>query len=206
MANLDPSEHPDPFFIFVSQSSPTTWLNFNLNGAFFSTPATGSADDFLPFVPNPNFAGSLSPFLANVMTDYRLEWDAEHARRAHAPEAPSRLGAVFAFGSYADCQRVSQIHGWDLAQVERFRPALGVPIAVRRVNMEIVSLMRSAYTLAAWDAQSLDAIWSAYWRGEATITVDVPAPPPQLRQQATCNCIWEYLIDGRVEKVVSPAP
>ncbi len=64
--------------------------------------------------------------------------------------------------------------------------------------MEIVSLMRAAYPLAAWAAHSLDAIWAAYWHGEETISVDVPAPPPQLRQQATCDCIWEHLIDGRI--------
>ncbi len=80
---------------------------------------------------------------------------------------------MFALGSYADCERVAQKHDWDLAQVEQFRPAPDLPIAVRKVNMEIVSLMRGSYTLASWDAQSLDAIWSAYWRGEPTITVDV---------------------------------
>lgn len=201
MPNLDPADYPDPFFIFVNEASPMTWHNFNLTGSFSSSPRTGSPDDFLMFIPNPNFTGFISPFLHGVTNDYRLEWDAEQARRAHAPDAPSRLGAVFAFGSYADCERVATKYGWDLAQVEQFRPARGEAIAVGNVNMEIVSLMRAAYTLGSWDAQSLDAIWSAYWRGETTITVDVPAPPPQLRQQATSDCIWEYLIDGRVVRV-----
>jgi hypothetical protein len=170
VANLDPADYPDPFFIFVNQASPMTWHNLKLTGSFSSAPRTGSPDDFLMFIPNPNFAGFISPFLHGVTSDYRLEWDAEQARRTHAPEAPSRLGAVFAFGSYADCERVTQKRGWDLAQVEQFSLVQGDPIAVRKVNMEIVSLMRAAYTLGSWDAQSLDAIWSAYWRGETTIT------------------------------------
>jgi hypothetical protein len=201
MPNLDPSDYPDPFFIFVGQSNPMTWNNFSLNGAFFSAQGTGSPDDFLPFIPNPNFTGDISPFLLSVMTDYRLEWDVEQARRVHASDAPSRLAAVYAFGTYADCECVAKKYQWDLGRVHAFRPAPGVPIAVRKVNMEFVSLMRLAYTLGSWDAQSLDRIWSAYWSGEPTLTVDVPAPPPKLRQQATSECIWEYLIDGRVVKV-----
>jgi hypothetical protein len=199
--NLDPGAYPDPFFIFVNQAAPMTWNNFNLTGTFCSVSATGSPDDYLMFVPNPNFTGFLSPWLHNVTSDYRLEWDAEQARRRHAPESPSRLGAVFAFGSYADCERVAQKYTWDLAEVEKFRPVPNQPIEVRQVNMEIVSLMRPAYTLGSWDAQTLDAIWSAYWGGGQTIAVDVPAPPPQLRRQETSDCIWEYLIDGCVEKI-----
>lgn len=203
MANLDPAHYPDPFFIFVDQANWLTAHNLNVSGALFSTPSTGSAHDFRPFIPNPDFTGDISPFLARVMSAYRLEYDAEQVRRTHAPEAPSRLGAVFAFGSYADCEHVANKHGlgWDLAQVEQFRPAPGLPIAVRKVNMEIVSLMNGHYTLGSWDQQPLVTIWSAYWRGETSITVDVPAPPPQGRRQETSGCIWEYLVDGRVLRV-----
>jgi hypothetical protein len=103
--NLDPLDYPDPFFIFVNQASPMTWHNLNITRTLFSSPETGSPDDYLMFIPNPNFTGFISPFLNNVTSDYRLEWDAEQSRRKHAPDARSRLGAVFALGSYADCDR-----------------------------------------------------------------------------------------------------
>jgi hypothetical protein len=61
MPNLDPADYPDPSFIFVGQTNPMTWHNFALNGAFFSAQGTGSPDDFLPFIPNPNFKGDISP-------------------------------------------------------------------------------------------------------------------------------------------------
>jgi hypothetical protein len=201
MPNLDPSESPKSFFIFVDQSNTVTWHNFNFTRSLFSAPSAGSSDDVLMFIPNPSFNGFISPFLNNVTSNYRLEWEVEQARRIHAPEAPSRLAALFAFGTYADCERVSQKHGWSLDEVHEFQPAPSVPISIRKVNMEIVSVMRGAYTAGSWDAQSLDAIWSAYWRGETSITVDVPAPPPELRRQMTSECIWEYLVDGRLERV-----
>jgi hypothetical protein len=202
VSNLDPTDYPDPFFIFVNHASPTTLHNFNINGAFFSTPSTGSPDDFLPFIPNRKFPGELSPFLHGVTSAYRLEWNAEQARLTYAPEAPSRLGAVFAFGSYAECKKVVSKYpgGWDLGEVERFRPAPELPIVVRKVNMEIVSLLRTAYVRGSMDERSEDAIWAAYWGGEASASLDVQAPSLTSRERLTSGCIWEYLIDGRVER------
>lgn len=199
MPNLDPSAYPDPFFIFVSKANPATWHNLQFTGGLFSIPVADSLDECFPLMPNPKFSGAVSPFALNLMTGFRVEWDAECARRQHAPEAPSRVGAIYAFGTYADCERAAQEHGWDIAQVERFRPAPGVPITVRKVNMEIVSLMRGVYASAAWDEQSIRDVWSRYWNGESSLTVQIPGQ--QGPQSVTSGCIWEYLIDGRVVKV-----
>lgn len=201
MPNLDPADYPDPFFIFVDHASPTTWHNFNLTGRFCAALAAGTPDDFLMFVPNPRFAGFISPFLNNITIDYRVEWDAEQARRFHAPDAPSRLSAVYAFGSYADCQTASQKHQWSLAEVERFRAVPDPGLRIRKVNMEIVSVMRTSYRLGTWAPDVLDTIWSAYWNGTGDVTVEVPVPPPTLRQEVPSGCIWEYLIDGCVERI-----
>jgi len=134
MPNLDPESYPDPFYIFVDQANATTYNNFNTTGQFCSAAMAAAGDpatwadyadgrfDFLPFIPNPQFAGFLSPFVSDLITAYRVEYDAEQARRVHAPEAPSRLSAVFAFGSYAECEEVSQTHGWPLAEVKEFKP------------------------------------------------------------------------------------
>lgn len=123
MPNVDLASYPDPFYIFVDHASPMTWHNFNLTGRFCSAAVAAASDPAtlndtwprsstsLPFVPSAGFSGFVSPFLNNLITDYRVEWDAEQARRVHAPDAPSRLSAVFAFGSHADCQLVSKSMG-----------------------------------------------------------------------------------------------
>jgi hypothetical protein len=68
--------------------------------------------DFLPFVPNDKVStGFLSPFTAGTINDYRVEWDAEVARKQCFSDAPSRLTAVFAFERWQDCERVSGRHG-----------------------------------------------------------------------------------------------
>jgi hypothetical protein len=114
MGNLDPASYPSSFFIFVNQASPVTYNNFNRTGQFCSAGFTAAKDsqdalarykagtlDMLPFERNQNLSGGfMSPFQVNVITHYRLEYDAEVARRHHAPEAPCRLSAVLAFGRH----------------------------------------------------------------------------------------------------------
>jgi hypothetical protein len=217
MGNLEPAKYPDPFYIFVKQANFMTWHNFNL-GQFCSSAFAEATNDptkvddylngrleVLPFVPNPALTGFVSRFANNVSTYYRVEWDAEHARRVHAPEAPSRLSAVYALGSYTDCQAVAQAYGWSLEQVETFRAVEHPLLRIRRVNMEIVRLARELYSVASWGPEDIDAIWSAYWNGADDLTLDVPVPPDR-RETSSSGCIWEYLIDGCVMKAGTVTP
>ncbi len=112
MGNLAKEEWPPSFFVFVNQLSPMTWNNFNVTGHFASAAVAATTDeelaaayeayqfDFLPFLPNSDQFPMVSPFVISATAEYRVEYDAETGRRAYAPEAPSRLSAVYAFGTY----------------------------------------------------------------------------------------------------------
>lgn len=129
--------------------------------------------DFLPFVPNDKAStGFLSPFTAGTINGYRVEWDAEVARKQWFSDAPSRLTAVFAFEQWQDCERVSGRYGWPLEEVRRF--SIAHALRMRRVNMEIASLARTAYARAMLDADSLDHLWRSYWAGRPGYSIELP--------------------------------
>lgn len=199
MGNLSLSEYPEHVFVFVDRSNFITAHNLDVTGTFVSSGLTGITGDNLPFVLNPSFAGALSPFLSNTIAGYRVEYDAEMARRRHAPEAPSRLTSVYAFGDEESCRLAAERHRWDLNQVEEFALVPSPVLRVRRVNMEIVSLAMYAYPRAAWSGEDIDAFWRAYWSGADGFTVELPQPPVHV--PFASGCLWEYLIEGSLRLV-----
>lgn len=156
--------------------------------------------DYLQFTPNPGYFGWPSPFANRVATEYRVEYDAEVARRVHAAHSPSRLSAVFAFRSLDDCVRVSSRYGWSMDEVRRFRllPHEGNRLSV--VNMKIVSLARYMYPRGMWDARELDALWRSYWRGGGSVSVEVPVDGVNF-EHIESGEIPELLIEGVLECV-----
>lgn len=153
---------PEEFFIFVNQLHPVASHNYRITRTFTSrfypllqtgegrrALDNGEVDPF-PFVPNHNMYPDLSPFTVSAMNEYRIEYDAEQARRRSFPLKPSRLSAIFAFGDEQACVEASHRYRWPLESVRRFK--LKEPnqeARAAKVNMEIISLMRSAYPLAA---------------------------------------------------------
>jgi hypothetical protein len=136
-------------YVFADESNPMTAHNLRFTGSLFSAVSASidqpgflqrylaSEVDFLPFVPNPNAVGALSPFTLNTINNYRAEYDAETIRRQWYKDAPSRLTAVFAFERWEDCLTASAKYDWPLQQVRRFRVAHALRVC--RVNMEIIS-------------------------------------------------------------------
>lgn len=203
---------PEEFFIFVNQLHPQAAHNYRITRTFTSrfyplltteegrqALDKGEVDPF-PFVPNPSMYPDLSPFVVSAMNEYRIEWDAEQVRQRHFSLKPSRLSAIFAFGDEQSCVEVADKYSWPLGEVRRFK--LRDPDSRARcskVNMEIVSLMRYVYPLAAWGAADIDNIWAHYWSGGG----DLPVEVPDLRQgqawrRFNSGVIWEWLIEGQV--------
>jgi hypothetical protein len=199
---------PEWVYVFVNPQSPMAVMNLRITGRYVSSALAdveidpqfaaayrdGTAD-FLPFVPNPSVSTSvISPFVAGVISDYRVEIDAELFRRRHFPQAPSRLTGVFALDDYATCQTVSATHNWNLGQVQRFKPQNVLRAA--RVNMDIVSLARTAYLRSAVDVALVEHLWTAYWSGADHCEVDLPSVDAMTRQICRVGVTWEWLIDG----------
>lgn len=155
--------------------------------------------DYLPFAPNTAYFGWPTPFVSGVTTDYRVEWDAEVARRAHFPAVPSRLSAIYAFGDMATCHEVSVKHGWNISEVQRFRLVPHEGNRAHRVNMEIVSLMRSAYRRGMWTPDQLDAIWRSYWSGGGALQLELPIDGVRF-EAVDSGEISEYLVEGVLER------
>lgn len=198
---------PDWLYIFVSRSNPTAVMNFDTTGQYSSPVFVAMQDpgfaasyrdgtaDFLPFTPNPAMStGFWSPFVLTTINGYRIEYDAELARRAYFKDAPSRLTGIFAFESLAECQRVSGRFGWDIGTVQKFKPQS--VLRATRVNMEIVSLARLAYSRASLDATTIDALWRAYWSGAENFTLDLPSVDATSRETRAAGATWEWIVDG----------
>jgi hypothetical protein len=156
--------------------------------------AEGRAD-FLPFVPNESAStGFMSPFVVNTINAYRVEYDAELTRRAFFKDSPSRLTGIYAFETMDECRAASAKWHWPIEQVNRFK----VDSALRavRVNMEIVSLARFAYSRAMLEPRRIEHLWRAYWSGADDYSMDLPSVDATQREVVSAGTTWEWIIDG----------
>lgn len=166
---------PDTVYVFVNFDDPVVRHNVDTIGSIISPAVALFAQDdesrdrylrnevdWLPFVPNPASGGFLSFFSARSATPtYRVEYEAERVRRMVAPDAQSRLSAVYAFADEAACNQVAQRHGWDRGSVREFKPV--VVLRAVRYNMEIVSFMRTvAYSNVMIDEPTSHHLWASY--------------------------------------------
>ncbi len=204
---------PADIFIFVDQTSMATRNNFQLHKLFtsrFAEPlqteegrnAIDSGEiEPLPFKQNPDQYPFLSPFVLRITTELWIEHEAERLRRSVAPLAPSRLSGVYAFDDEATCRTVSAKYGWDLSTVWRFHVNTRLAWRAARVNMEVVSLMRTVYRLASWGTDMANLIWTHYWSGGENLQLEVPAasgPLGSRREVVNSGVLWEWLIEGQV--------
>jgi hypothetical protein len=202
-----PNGLPEWLFVFVNPANSMAVMNLQITGRY-SSPALAGLDDkkfaaayadgsadFLPFIPNPSQStGFMSPFTMNAINGYRIEYDAELARRAYFKDSPSRLTGIFAFESMETCEVVSRKYGWSLQQVQRFKP--DHVLRATRVNMEIVSLARLGYSRASFTPESVDRLWRSYWSRADRYAMDLPTVDATSREQHSVGAIWEWIIDG----------
>jgi len=192
---------PETFYVFVDTSNHLVrhnlWFTRSIVAGALAPPVDASSNLMLTL--NPSFAGDLSFFQKNITTDYSVEYSAERVRLEHFPHAPSRLVALYAFGSLDDARQASDLYRWPLSQVRQFTLEGG---QVHRANMEIVSLMRHAWRAASIGEESQIALWSAYWSGAADYVMDLPDGPR--RKIVHSGCLWEYLVIGRLRLVGEP--
>ena len=206
---------PEFFFVFADTADPMCWHNLRFTKSIMSSGYAAAASDpgflehylkgtavYAPFVPNDaRTTGFISKFAISAASNYQVEYDAEYVRFTRYGTLPSRLSAVYAFGSMDECEKASIKHRWPLERVKRFRLAEHPLARVHRANMEIISLMRTVYPRASWNAKERDDIWQHYWSGGGSITVKIPAIINDCPQQKGYSSgeIWEYLVEGKLE-------
>ncbi len=203
---------PRTFYIFCNQLNPVTYHNLRYAKSFSSAGFTQAGFDeisrqryqdgtatYLPFAKAEPTIQTMSPYLLTAMNEYRVEYDAEQVRLRYFPKLPSRLSAVFAFGTMESCREVSEKWSWNLNSVKRFELVPHELNRVTKANMEVVSLARGAYKSASWDVSQIESIWRHYWSGQAELQLDIPAR--QGREVTASGIIWEYLIEGQVRLI-----
>lgn len=92
-------DQPRDFWVWVN---PSNWLvrhQITLIGCFISAGSVDRGDSNLPFIPNPKFAGDISPFTIGVTHQYRAEYNLEINREHYFPHYPSRLNAIYLLGT-----------------------------------------------------------------------------------------------------------
>jgi hypothetical protein len=215
---VDVADIPETFFVFVNLLNPMTAHNARLVGSLTSSAWTSAVEDdafrekylsgnvdYLPFIPNPSSDQKfVSSYYAGATSDYTNEYNAELTRRAEFPTLPSRLSATYAFGDYATCETVAKKHDWSLSEVEEFQLVSGRPLTrVATVNMEIVSLMSEATRISMLTPDTISGVWRHYWSGGGSLPMELPGADFK-RHVIDSGEIWEYLIEGRLDRVGGP--
>ena len=203
------------FYIFIDQYSPITVLNLKNTKCFLSAAYSNcSLDtnflkkylednvDYFPFVPHEKNLPIISPYCLSAINDYWVEYDAELCRKHYYPKYPSRLSAIFAFGDYETCIKVDREYDWDLRTVKKFRLNIDDLTRVIKVNMEIVSVMRTAYKRGFFDDKTKNDIWKNYWNGTEGIDLELPDVESE-RKKYHSGVIFEYLIEGKLVLIES---
>lgn len=203
---------PDEFFIFVDEARPVTAHNFRTLGTFvsggLSTASTSSEAleayvtgrlNFMPYVPRDMGSVMLTPFFITAIAEYSTEYDADYWRNIINPRYPSRMSAIYAFGDWDTCQTVAARYSWDIRQVKRFRLKPNPLNRVVKVNMEVVSLMRHAKRVGMLAEEDVEYVWRQYWGGQPDIAARLPHGMTHKTYEP--SVIWEYLIEGVVERI-----
>lgn len=203
-------EVPKEFYVFVNTKDPIVKNNIEITecmfSAAFSQLSLGNEGfirsylignlDYLNYHPEGRF---VSMYFAQPRTkqEWQLEHDCELYRKQNFPLYPSRLSACYAFGDYETCLHVSKKYGWDINTVKKFRLEETIFNRVVKVNMEIVSLLRSYYLSDMIpNSQTQNNRWKSYWNGEGSITMNLPDTKGD--ELIDSGIIWEYLIEGKL--------
>ncbi len=210
LINID-EEAPEEFYIFVDRSNFITAHNFRLTKKFSSGAANSCSIDsnfekkykegsanYLPYKLCEIDTVSPSLYFLSAIKNYRVEYDAETYRKHNHPLYPSRLSAIYAFGSMEMCKKVSEKYHWSLDNIHKFRLRNWPLTRIAKVNMEHVSLARLAYKNSAMLEESIEYLWANYWRGSGEIVFELPSTNFE-RKKFNSGVIWEYLIEGVVE-------
>lgn len=202
------SDIPESFYIFVDHHNFLAQQALNSTKTFSSSAYTKCKHDesflekylsgevkYLPYKKSNQDLNIFSPYYKSVINDFDVEYDAECFREKYYPLYPSRLSAVYAFGDYKTCVKVSKKHDWDLRTVRKFKLINNKLTRVIRVNMQIVSMARNIYENAIFDKKMKEILWKNYWSGLSyipTYSFYKNYPPSNLQVED----IFEYLVEG----------
>jgi hypothetical protein len=160
--NIHFGETQQDFWVWVN---PLSWLvrhQISLVGCFTSAGSVTRGESNLPFIPNPNFTGEVSPFSIGVTHHYTAEYNFEINREHYFPDYPSRLNAIYLLRSEAEAKEYQVRH---MAHVGG-----RVLKKVHTVGKYVYSTHDSSWVdflrlNHSCDDQTIHEVTQAYWRG-----------------------------------------
>ena len=212
LINVD-EEIPEYFYVFLNFNNSLGHMhlnNFNLtksissglinnmfNNTYLENYINGM-QKYLPFVPSNEVPSSPTSFSLNVVNEYTLEYNLELYRYVNVNKYPSRLSAIYAFGDYETCKKVSELYGWNINTVRKFRlkelKGLEKLVRVSKHNMEIISYIRGL-DCRSFPIKAQNIIYEHYWKGKGNLTLEKNG------ETYSTGEIYEYLIEGIIELV-----
>ena len=219
MAVDDRDAFPDEFFVFVTTKHPVVLWNVDRMKNIYSAAAAAYAtdesfrqgydageDEWLPFIPNPSYSGPLSWQTLRTTTNYRVEYHAETVRRRGFRTAPSRLSAVFAWGSLEEAREAASQPGGRYKGKPLKRCLLrGPPLRALRANSNVIPLARSLEAEGALTPELVESIWSTYWSGSgervgfnAVSSSDLTSRQDNWSRD---DPLWEWLLDASLDVI-----
>jgi hypothetical protein len=189
---------PEEFFVYVTEDDPVVRWNIE--------------DEWLPFVPNPSYPGFLSMQTLRTTTNYRAEYHAEVVRRRAFRTTPSRLSALFAWGSLEEARAAatSQSGGRYRRRPLKRCALRGPPLRALRANGEILPLARSLERTGASTPELVDAIWGTYWSGSGERVGFNAVSSSDLRTREETwsreEPLWEWLLDASLDVIEDVTP
>ena len=192
LPNLYIGDEPRDFWVWVN---PSNWLvrhQVTLIGCFISAGFVERGLSNLPFIPNPDFAGDISPFSISLTNYYSADYNLEINRAHYFPNYPSRLNAIFLLRSEAEALDYKSRHMGHVGD--------RVLKQVRTVGMHARSTHDSSWIdflrlSHSCDDQTIHNVAQAYWQGESVEDCQLES----MVKPWTQSPIIEVLYLGRVE-------
>jgi hypothetical protein len=190
--NLHFGSDPIDFWVWVNPYNQHVRHQISLVGCFISAGSIERGKSNLPFLPNPEFKGDVSPFSIGVTHQYTAEYNFEINREIYFSQYPSRLNAIYLLRSEEEAEEYKQRH---MAHVEN------------RVLKRVHSVGQYVYSFhdSSWvdflrlghscDQDTIHNVTQAYWQGISVETCELKSRGKPWTQSP----ITEALYLGRID-------
>lgn len=160
--NLYLGDDREDFWVWVNPTSFLVRHQISLVGCFISAGNIGRGKSNLPFLPNPEFEGDISPFSIGVTHHYTAEYNLEVNREHYFPEYPSRLNAIYLLRSESEAEDYKNRHMAHVAgRVLKKVHSVG-PHAYSTHDSSWVDFLRLPHNC---DDETIRQVTQAYWHG-----------------------------------------
>lgn len=189
--NLFVGNDPVDFWVWVNPDNWHVRHQISLVGCFFSAGTIEREKSNLPFLPNPEFTGDVSPFSIGVTHQYTAEYNFEVNREHYFPDYPSRLNAIFLLSSEAEAEAYRKRHMGHVGNRILKRAHSVGPFVYSTHDSSWVDFVRLSHSC---DDETIHQVTQAYWRGVSVEDCELKS----LGKPWTQTPITEVLYLGRI--------